>query len=689
MPAAAVVDCQPSPLTGRLRVSGGYPEDPTPAKLNIVDGGALYIAEFHIGDSISGTLGASGAVTQTGGDVIMIASQSGTNYSRDLIIGRGSGSGPVAKGQYTISGGTLTYLDMDMYGDPITYNTARLYVGAGVNSLGTHTTEGTFTVVGSGATLIQMKELYVGTESGKTGHKGTMVFQLVDGDVTVVQLTEAVNLNSVGAGATADLLVSLISGTPDNTIVLIENTGTSLVNGVFDTINGGSAAEGAAVVLGGKTYTLTYEYIGSGDYVANDIALVSESLLASKPRPSGSKLFMDPDPNEYLAWCPGIKAQTHNVYFGAAFDDVNDANTFDTTGIYRGRQDSNTYILPEKLQAGQSYYWRIDEVNDPNIWKGNLWSFTYLGRRAKQTERRILSWNIEFLGTREPPRSQAQHDAIAQRILSFDAAVLALQEIYDGSVLEYIRSQMGASWQIYHTWGENALLYDTNKVEMLSLEMLTNLNNPPYTAYPWTWATPVSGIFRPVRMYAEPFRVIGLHCHWNDVDIRTAEGIWLRTKIAEFLADPDEPNDIILLGDLNGAPGTPPHPQLQEGNILYLLPKENGDITHVNDRSQIDHCYVTQDANDKLPKHSAFVIRPEYYGETPLQFDETYSDHYPVFIDLKPSAHTDMVNFTLFAEQWLETGCNFQNSWCGSADLTGDGLVDYADLRQFVEWWLF
>jgi hypothetical protein len=217
---------------------------------------------------------------------------------------------------------------------------------------------------------------------------------------------------------------------------------------------------------------------------------------------------------------------------------------------------------------------------------------------------------------------------------------------------------------------------------------LNNLDNPPYTSYPWSWGTPVSGVFRPVRMYAEPFRVIGIHCHWNDVNMRIAEGTWLRTKIAEFLADPDEPNDIILLGDLNGAPGTPPHPQLQEGNILHLLPKENGNITHVNGTAQIDHCYVTQDANDKLPKQSAFVIRPEYYGETSLQFDETYSDHYPVFIDLKPYAHTDMVDFALFAEHWLETGCNFQNNWCDSADLTGDGLIDCADLRQFTEWWL-
>jgi endonuclease/exonuclease/phosphatase family metal-dependent hydrolase len=189
-------------------------------------------------------------------------------------------------------------------------------------------------------------------------------------------------------------------------------------------------------------------------------------------------------------------------------------------------------------------------------------------------------------------------------------------------------------------------------------------------------------------MYAEPFRVIGIHCHWNDANIRAAEGSWLRDRIIEMLQDPDEPHDIILLGDLNGSPSSAPHPQLQEGNILHLLPKENGNVTHVNGTSQIDHCYVTQDATDKLPKKSAFVIRPEYYGETPSQFDETYSDHYPIFIDFRPDAHTDFVDFAMFAAHWLETGCNLQNNWCGSADFTGDGQVDRADLCKFAEWWL-
>ena len=44
--------------------------------------------------------------------------------------------------------------------------------------------------------------------------------------------------------------------------------------------------------------------------------------------------------------------------------------------VYKGRQDPNNYDIITLYELGQTYYWRIDEVNDPNIWPGNIWSFT-------------------------------------------------------------------------------------------------------------------------------------------------------------------------------------------------------------------------------------------------------------------------------------------------------------------------
>ena len=98
---------------------------------------------------------------------------------------------------------------------------------------------------------------------------------------------------------------------------------------------------------------------------------------ASEPGPADMET--DVARNVVLRWSPGDNATQHDVYFGTDFGDVNEADTSDTTGIYRGRQDANDYSPTEALEWGATYYWRIDEVNNvhPNSpWIGSIWSFT-------------------------------------------------------------------------------------------------------------------------------------------------------------------------------------------------------------------------------------------------------------------------------------------------------------------------
>ena len=369
--------------------------------------------------------------------------------------------------------------------------------------------------------------------------------------------------------------------------------------------------------------------------------------IATNFIPADGSIYMNPE--VVLSWTPGMYAATHDVYFGTDFDDVNDADRSDPRGVLASQgQIATTYNIGY-LDFGQTYYWRVDEVNAPpgsTIFKGDVWNFTRMFPKTTDTALRIVSWNIEWLGQRNfpssqnPPRTQEQINAIAQRILTFDAAVLALQEIMLLSVLENICSQLGASWRIYRPSTLNALLYDESKVEMLSVEKLERLDNPPYTPYPGR--KPVSAVFRPVGTYADPFRVIGVHCNSTDANIRNSEAIWLRTKTIELLGNPDETNDIVLLGDFNSHPGSTPHLSLEKGNILDLLPKENWRMNSTGFGGEIDHCFVTQGAKHRLSKETTFVIRPEHYGETWGQFRETYSDHFPIFIDLEPEACTGL-----------------------------------------------
>ncbi|MFZ0034843.1 MAG: LamG domain-containing protein [Sedimentisphaerales bacterium] len=79
-----------------------------------------------------------------------------------------------------------------------------------------------------------------------------------------------------------------------------------------------------------------------------------------------------------LSWTPGPFAGKHNVYLGTNFADVNTAGTNSPLLVGPG-QDANTYDPPGRLDFGQTYYWRIDEVNataDHYAFRGDVWQFT-------------------------------------------------------------------------------------------------------------------------------------------------------------------------------------------------------------------------------------------------------------------------------------------------------------------------
>jgi hypothetical protein len=113
-----------------------------------------------------------------------------------------------------------------------------------------------------------------------------------------------------------------------------------------------------------------------------------------------------------IRWVKGAFAESHNVYFGDNFDDVNDG----TGDTFRGNQIDTYYVAgmtgyayPDGLIPGTTYFWRIDEVNDtdPNSpWKGKVWSFMVSPRTAYNPDpadgaefvdpNAVLSWSAGF-----------------------------------------------------------------------------------------------------------------------------------------------------------------------------------------------------------------------------------------------------------------------------------------------------
>ncbi|MBL7184918.1 MAG: hypothetical protein ISS70_01220 [Phycisphaerae bacterium] len=106
-------------------------------------------------------------------------------------------------------------------------------------------------------------------------------------------------------------------------------------------------------------------------------SMTGDPRLAWEPSPADGSI-----PNIDVAtpvnWTPGDIAVRHDIFLGADEQAVMDAGISDATGIYRGRRDANSYSVPEVLEFGQTYYWRIEEVeaDETRVHKGRVWSFT-------------------------------------------------------------------------------------------------------------------------------------------------------------------------------------------------------------------------------------------------------------------------------------------------------------------------
>jgi len=93
---------------------------------------------------------------------------------------------------------------------------------------------------------------------------------------------------------------------------------------------------------------------------------------AFSPVPADGAKFLATDLK--LGWSAGYGAKLHQVYLGENYDDV-DAST---GGTAKGPAGVPSFT-PRNLEAGKTYYWRIDEFDGVETYKGDIWSFTVAG----------------------------------------------------------------------------------------------------------------------------------------------------------------------------------------------------------------------------------------------------------------------------------------------------------------------
>ena len=123
------------------------------------------------------------------------------------------------------------------------------------------------------------------------------------------------------------------------------------------------------------------------------------------------KIAYSPDPadgaesvgvDDSLSWTAGFGAKLHNVYFGDNFDEVDNA----AGALPQG----NAIYSPGTFKMAKTYYWRIDEFDAVDTYKGNVWSFTTEGAVAALdpangamdvTQTPILTWAPGFGASHE------------------------------------------------------------------------------------------------------------------------------------------------------------------------------------------------------------------------------------------------------------------------------------------------
>ncbi|MEJ2703031.1 MAG: LamG domain-containing protein [Sedimentisphaerales bacterium] len=91
---------------------------------------------------------------------------------------------------------------------------------------------------------------------------------------------------------------------------------------------------------------------------------------AYNPDPANNAEGVGPD-DVTLSWTPGFGAKLHTVYLGDDYDQVGNATGGTMQGVV-------TY-KPGPLELERVYYWRVDEFDAIDTYKGETWTFTTPG----------------------------------------------------------------------------------------------------------------------------------------------------------------------------------------------------------------------------------------------------------------------------------------------------------------------
>jgi len=106
-------------------------------------------------------------------------------------------------------------------------------------------------------------------------------------------------------------------------------------------------------------------------YGLSEVRFMVIPVTAREPNPASGATGVDP--YSPLSWRAGREAASHKVYISRDANEVSDGEA--VAGIV----SEPSFDASGLLELGETYYWKVDEVNDRETlytWPGDLWSFT-------------------------------------------------------------------------------------------------------------------------------------------------------------------------------------------------------------------------------------------------------------------------------------------------------------------------
>jgi hypothetical protein len=436
-----------------------------------------------------------------------------------------------------------------------------------------------------------------------------------------------------------------------------------------------------------------------------------------------------------LSWRAANKAKWHDVYFDTDFDDVNDGNT--SSSAYKERRElfDTFYFPPEPLEHGRTYHWRIDEVNEPNTWKGDVCNLTVYHVKAygpsptdgaRDMLRDVeLSWSPGFLATSHDvyigtslaeanEANSTSHPNVMYQsvdVNSYDpCGLLGMATTYYWRIDETsgLNTWKGDGWSFAvadYITVDDMESYNGDEITDTWLGMYHNWSG----AWLELWVDPCEpvhagrqsmkydydssgGLWGDLHYYSEAGRTITDPCDW------TAFGTKVLTLY--FYGHPDN--------DANATEQMYVGLEDSSGSSSYVEVKYGDNGEDVNDVKVVewqewnieleDFNDGGVDLTDVNRLYIGFGIRDNLYpGGTPGGSGVVYFDDIRLYppkcvpsftkpiADFSSDCLVNFDDFTVLGNQWMEAPGS------PSADIAPevpDGVVDWLDLDAFVDVWL-